>query len=238
MALYVLGGLISIEGCRLGALVTHNKLIHKILLETVRRFPRGIAIGLRWMGYNINIISIHLSAKRDNTPYAESLHTLEALADTRTIRNISNNSKKLPIDNGHQEIYNIMGVGAQVSIGRALCPLECRLNFASTKNSRSPFFVPKLQFPIFIFRTSGQDFDHLAEISNVQPRFRASSRDFEPPAEISNVRPSFRTGQDFERPAGIPNVRPRFRTSGRDYEHPILIFPRNPGNNLSQGQCP
>ena len=51
-----------------------------------------------------------------------------------------------------------------------------KINFASTRHSGSLFLSPKFQIIIFMF-------------PNVRPRFRTSGQDFERPAGISNVQP-------------------------------------------------
>ena len=83
-------------------------------------------------------------------------------------------------------------------------------------------WTPNSNFWFSFSRTSGQNFERSAGISNVQPEFRTFGRNLELSAGTSKVRPESRTfGRNLESSTGISNVRPESRTFEPAHTHAL-----------------
>ena len=126
-----------IEGSRACCIVIHASIAHKVIPGSFTHRARGVAVALHWEGFNLYLISYHMTPDYSRELYEQAFTDLHLLTLGQNIGERFRSTTFASKDLLSQPFYRIIGVDAQVPIGPPLTHLQSNFIGKATAGARS-----------------------------------------------------------------------------------------------------
>ncbi len=107
-----------VEGSRACGIVINQRIKHCMIKDSEYFKPRATSVCIHWEGWNIKLISGHLSPDHNKDRYTQSIVDIQNIINYDT-RDKFINTPHFDKDQLRGPIYRIIGIDAQVSVGQA-----------------------------------------------------------------------------------------------------------------------
>ena len=106
------------EGSRACCIVIHSTVSHKVIPNSYEHRERGVALALHWQGWNLLLVSAHLSPDHSRERYEESIIQMQELCNRDRAKRHFQGSSMASSEILSTPVYTLVGVDAQTSVGK------------------------------------------------------------------------------------------------------------------------